>query len=381
MGIKMKPITERVNAGLFNQKKADKFSNEGVREPLLNVGPAGVYGDSITKDSPSPAKKGYKMSSPFKKESAAQERKNLMDDMPVDEVASGAKKKSVTANSPLRKDPEEKNPVSAGDIVTGSVKNTVVDPVSETTTEGPTEKFEGEKATGEAAKEWAKQNEFCKGKPKGTPGCSGFHKYEGGASVTVEKCPEGSTGTPPNCMKSEGSLKGQKVRNQGEYVRPWESRMNERNRKFYSNRLNRSNRQVTNLKDKLASQFPGYGTKDFVAPKPGEKGYKRYTNMDDKLKNSLSTQSSRQQGLNNASRQIEQNLAGDGQGVSGIQLFESDEQDARTSQIDGRGGKNSITESQIITKDKYGAEDDSTAKKNVKKFFKRKSPMKLKYFK
>ena len=380
MGIKMKPITERVNAGLFNQKKADKFSNEGVREPLLNVGPAGVYGDNITKDSPSPAKKGYKMSSPFKKESAAQERKNLMDDMPVDRVASGAKKKSVTANSPLKKDP----PVSAGDIVTGSVKNTVVDP--EVTPGGLLPKEPSTNRVKPGSDEEAfyiKNKKRCDkltNDQKLDPAnkCTGFAQKK---APDVEKCPEGSTkNADGQCIKSEGSLKGQKVRNQGEYVRPWESRMNERNRKFYSNRLNRSNKQVTNLKDKLASQFPGYGTEGFTAPKPGEKGYKRYENMKNKLTNALSGQSSRQQGLNNASRQIEQNLSGKGQGVSGIQLFESDEQDARTSQIDGRGGPNSITEDQIILKDKYGA-DDSPADKNVKKFFKKKSPMKLKYFK
>ena len=394
MGIKMKPITERVNAGLFNQKKADKFSNEGVREPLLNVGPAGVYGDNITKDSPSPAKKGYKMSSPFKKESAAQERKNLMDDMPVDEVASGAKKKSVTANSPLKKDP----PVSAGDIVTGSVKNTVVDPIvtdGETVSQTPSTNRCGTQAEKDAGK--VKQTCEESGynavlEKRKTDPCYNFKcPKDSSPKVVGDKCecktagtsacPEGSTkNADGQCVKSEGSLKGQKVRNQGEYVRPWESRMNERNRKFYSNRLNRSNKQVTNLKDKLASQFPGYGTEGFTAPKPGEKGYKRYENMKNKLTNALSGQSSRQQGLNNASRQIEQNLSGDGQGVSGIQLFESDEQDARTSQIDGRGGPNSITEDQIILKDKYGA-DDSPADKNVKKFFKKKSPMKLKYFK
>ena len=58
MGTKGKsntPITARVNAGLFNQKK-------GITEPLLNVGPAGVYGDNQTKDIPSPSKKrGYSM--------------------------------------------------------------------------------------------------------------------------------------------------------------------------------------------------------------------------------------------------------------------------------------------------------------------------------
>lgn len=64
MGTKGKrntPITARVNAGLFNQKK-------GITEPLLNVGPAGVYGDNQTKDIPSPSKlRGYSMkASPFK---------------------------------------------------------------------------------------------------------------------------------------------------------------------------------------------------------------------------------------------------------------------------------------------------------------------------
>ena len=46
------PITARVNKGLFNQKK-------GVTEPILNVGPAGVYGDNTTSNAAtkSPAKK------------------------------------------------------------------------------------------------------------------------------------------------------------------------------------------------------------------------------------------------------------------------------------------------------------------------------------
>lgn len=60
-GKKNVPITARVNAGLFNQKK-------GVTEPVLNVGPAGVYGNNQTRDIPSPSKKrGYVMkASPFK---------------------------------------------------------------------------------------------------------------------------------------------------------------------------------------------------------------------------------------------------------------------------------------------------------------------------
>ena len=59
-GKKNTPITARINAGLFNQKK-------GITEPLLNVGPAGVYGDNQTKDIPSPSKKrGYAKRSPLK---------------------------------------------------------------------------------------------------------------------------------------------------------------------------------------------------------------------------------------------------------------------------------------------------------------------------
>mgnify|MGYP006084564669 FL=1 len=60
-GSKNTPITARINTGLFNQKK-------GVKEPLLDVGPAGVYGDNQTRDIPSPSKvKGYSMNaSPFK---------------------------------------------------------------------------------------------------------------------------------------------------------------------------------------------------------------------------------------------------------------------------------------------------------------------------
>ena len=59
-GKKNTPITARVNAGLFNQKK-------GITEPLLNVGPAGVYGNNQTRDIPSPSKmRGYAKRSPLK---------------------------------------------------------------------------------------------------------------------------------------------------------------------------------------------------------------------------------------------------------------------------------------------------------------------------
>jgi len=60
-GSKNTPITARVSTGLFNKKK-------GVQEPLLSVGPAGVSGNNQTRDISSPSKmKGYSMkASPFK---------------------------------------------------------------------------------------------------------------------------------------------------------------------------------------------------------------------------------------------------------------------------------------------------------------------------
>jgi hypothetical protein len=60
-GSKNTPITARINTGLFNQKK-------GVKEPLLDVGPAGVSGNNQTRDISSPSKmRGYSMkASPFK---------------------------------------------------------------------------------------------------------------------------------------------------------------------------------------------------------------------------------------------------------------------------------------------------------------------------
>ena len=68
-GQKNTPITARVNAGLFNQKK-------GVTEPLLGVGPAGVYGNNQTRDIPSPSKlKGYPQRSPLKQK-LSKEKKN-----------------------------------------------------------------------------------------------------------------------------------------------------------------------------------------------------------------------------------------------------------------------------------------------------------------
>jgi hypothetical protein len=79
MGTKGKkniPITARVESGLFNQKK-------GVKEPLLNVGPAGVHGNNQTRDVPSPSKlRGYSM----KKKTESPLKQQLAKNKPIQAV-------------------------------------------------------------------------------------------------------------------------------------------------------------------------------------------------------------------------------------------------------------------------------------------------------
>ena len=91
-GKKNTPITARVNAGLFNQKK-------GITEPLLNVGPAGVYGDNQTKDIPSPSKKrGYSMAKKKVDSPIKQVNTNVItlgEDTPAVDGTPGTNKKSL----------------------------------------------------------------------------------------------------------------------------------------------------------------------------------------------------------------------------------------------------------------------------------------------
>ena len=87
-GKKNTPITARVNAGLFNQKK-------GITEPLLDVGPAGVYGNNQTRDIPSPSKmRGYAKRSPLK-----QENKSKADEGDI-KVITNVKGKDTTKEVP-----------------------------------------------------------------------------------------------------------------------------------------------------------------------------------------------------------------------------------------------------------------------------------------
>jgi len=211
--MKNRPITARVKSGMFKTK-----------EPLLNVGPAGVDGNNTTRTMPSPSKmKGYTMkSSPFKQ---AKTPKAIVEEAIQDQITNQgiSLNKTITTTTPGT----DGTPGSDGtpDVITK-----------------PTETFTGEKATGADAEKWAKQNEYCKGKPKGTPGCSGFHKYEGGA---LEKGTPKTDGTP-GTKKQEDEAKTaiiEKVARKGEASGAYATRNNLRKAKVGARNVKKGQRK------------------------------------------------------------------------------------------------------------------------------------------
>lgn len=136
-GKKNTPITARVNSGLFNQKK-------GITEPLLGVGPAGVYGDNQTKDIPSPSKKrGYAKRSPLKQQVGVLESSST-----GDQIVKGKEKKKTVKYTDLPEGIREQakadnlkkfgtlNPTAAGltdnTVGTGEFEDDTVIPGTET---------------------------------------------------------------------------------------------------------------------------------------------------------------------------------------------------------------------------------------------------------
>ena len=140
-GKKNTPITARINSGLFNQKK-------GITEPLLGVGPAGVYGDNQTKDIPSPSKKrGYAKRSPLKQQVGVLESNSTGDQIVNgkkitrnkswdDLRAEGMSEEKITEAKAWRK----KNPDAARDQVdTGDSEPDTVIPGTDTEKFTPTQ--------------------------------------------------------------------------------------------------------------------------------------------------------------------------------------------------------------------------------------------------
>lgn len=112
-----KPITARVKSGMFKTK-----------EPLLNVGPAGVDGNNTTRTMPSPSKmKGYKMkSSPFKQstdnaETSANTENKATIEMSSEQDNAGVKANTNQENTVIEKGKEGKAAVP-GKVIKASTE-------------------------------------------------------------------------------------------------------------------------------------------------------------------------------------------------------------------------------------------------------------------
>ncbi len=133
---------------------------------------------------------------------------------------------------------------------------------TETVVTGPTEKYEGELATGKKEEEWAKQKAYCDGKPIGTEGCSGFHKSEGGGTEEVT-----TTETVPG---EEVTIDTKLYKKEKQDVKePWEVRRSNRAAKIQG----RAQRRSQNKSDKISRQLAKMDDADKV------KGNKRYDKL------------------------------------------------------------------------------------------------------
>ena len=129
-------------------------------------------------------------------------------------ITSRVKRSAILKTSALKQTAEEiakKSAQQGGNLPPTSIVGEGEDKEitkTETVEAGPTEKFEGELATGKKAEEWAKQKAYCEGKPEGTPGCSGFHKFEGGGTkeVTTTSIEEGEDVETQTASKREGQV-------------------------------------------------------------------------------------------------------------------------------------------------------------------------------
>ena len=310
-----KPITARVKSGMFKTK-----------EPLLNVGPAGVDGNNTTRTMPSPSKmKGYTMkSSPFKQEVNAADK------------AIGNSKNAQYIVGPN------------GELSARST-TTVVTPGEDAFVEGtpdvitePTETFTGEMATGADAEKWAKQNDYCKGKPKGTPGCAGFHKFEGGATVA---------GTPDKTVKGED--KKTEVSSDKKIYRKVEGRASS----AYATRNNLR-------KAKVAAR--------------NAKKYQRKQDKADRRKDpTLDAKEQRRARKETASQSIKkvadsEMLNATTQSAQGQSAFDTSQR-TRLQDVEDTAGS--------LTRDEQKNAGEGVAKMKNPGFFKKKSPMKMNYFK
>jgi len=302
-----KPITARVKSGMFKTK-----------EPLLNVGPAGVDGNNKTRTMPSPSKmKGYAMkSSPFKQ--ANTERYD--------------KKGNVIVGS-------EDTVMSAGDILKKEIMKT-----------GDFDKNWDESKYGPYS-EWikkpgnkAKEDKFIASKQVGT---GEFEEVQGDPKEVK--------------VKKEVKLK---TKDEGDAQSAYNRRQNIRSSKVTGRQKKRQTIKKGRLTDKLAGI-----DKD---KNPGK--YRRIKAKLDQATDRLDVATSE---AKNAANQSKQNIkAGSTKNVMSDDRYVT--QGERTEDQQKKAGK---TVKSAFTPKKVNTDIGFEAGEVKSSFFKKKSPMKMNYFK
>lgn len=330
------PITARVSTGLFNKKK-------GVSEPLLNVGKAGVHGNNQTRDIPSPSKmKGYAMkSSPFKQK--------MVDGKPV-----------------------EVKIKSAGELITEKGKKI----------------YEDVRDTGKSLKGLTPEQSDWRAKEiKKLGGLDAYHvKYgskEGkktGAKVdTGKRGPDTTTQGPDKNI----DLKDFEVEGKRGIVESWEAGSQGRRMKKLSDDISDSQRKV----DRYKGRLKGYAKQD-------EKGnwVKTDPNVSDrKFNRNLRKFQESSRNVKGSQGQYDVYSKGVSRGASGYRggTFNVTEQATKKSlgnvkqQIGFEKDKLKPTKVATNTNPLETAATDSleTPNKKNNKFFKKTTPLKMKYFK
>jgi len=330
-GAKNTPITARINAGLFNQKK-------GVTEPILNVGPAGVYGNNQTRDIPSPSKlRGYSMkSSPFKQEVVADEKGNV---------------NLATTNTELIT--EQGKPVTTNVITKGDTPTSIVKP------------GEPGYAEWEAA---VKANPSIEDRFKDKV----TQVTRPGEDVVTEKKTESLQGLS---SKSDGDA--QLAINRRNTIRG--GKVSARTKKAQQRKIDKLNRKSgaidpsTIKKDEDGNNIEGTGT---VYNKKTQRNKRQMQQAEDNLEVSSNE-------VTNAKNQSKQNKTpGGGEVVKNSPelLNQNDMSQSKAKELINNSlgtGTKKTSNPNPETKDTL----DTPAGKSTPNFFKKKSPMKTKYFK
>ena len=323
--MKNTPITARVKSGMFKTK-----------EPLLNVGPAGVDGNNKTRTMPSPSKmKGYSMkSSPFK-----QAEKNV--------------KEATASEASLVFDGKG----GAGGVMETTERIPGEAGTPDTVIQGNSGSDAFKSAFADARKSGAKTFNF--------KGDSYSTELSKDPNFGKDKVVKGKSGTPDKVVKTK--VKGDTYRkSEGDAQSAYNRRQNIRSSKVTGRQKKRQTIKKGRLTDKLAGIDK--------EKNPGK--YRRIKAKLDQATDRLDVATSEAANVKN---QSQQNIkAGSNRSVRGTDVKNTAadwDKNTQIKNLDSGATKSAFTPKEVNT-------DIGFEARNVKSgFFKKKSPMKMNYFK